>query len=288
MDISTQRKGELFLFSEAFLWSFFPIITILSLNLLSPLYSLALSSLIAAIFFAIWITYKQKWSEFKIKKAIKYMFLTTLFIGIIFYSLIFVGLQYTTAGNASIILLMEVFFAMVILNGWKKEKLSPKLFFGAFFMVIGALLILFQGSFSINKGDLILLVATAVPTLGNYYAQQARQYVSSSTIMLFRSVVSGVFLLVFAAIIEPQVSISVIRSSLWFLLINGILLLGVSKLLWIEAIHRISITKAISLQSIVPAFTLVFAYFILQEIPTLWQILGLIPIFTGVVMLVNK
>jgi hypothetical protein len=51
MIISEERKGEIFIFFEALLWSLFPIVTILSLNTLSPITSLAWSTFFASIFF---------------------------------------------------------------------------------------------------------------------------------------------------------------------------------------------------------------------------------------------
>ena len=51
-----------------------------------------------------------------------------------------------------------------------------------------------------------------------------------------------------------------VSSSLLFLVINGVLLLGVSKILWIEGIHRINVTKANALNSLGPLLTLLFAW----------------------------
>ena len=73
-----------------------------------------------------------------------------------------------------------------------------------------------------------------------------------------------------------------------FLLISGIFLFGVSKILWIESIHRISVTKANALESIAPLFTIIFAWIILQQQPTLWQALSFAPSFIGVLLLTNN
>ena len=63
--------------------------------------------------------------------------------------------------------------------------------------------------------------------------------------------------------------------------------MGFSKILWIEGIHRIPVGKAVSLEAINPAFTLILAYFILHEIPTKWQIFGFLPIFIGVLFVTD-
>ena len=278
-------QGEMYLLVEVIMWSLFPIFSILAISLIAPLYTAALSTLIAALFFGFVLTVRKQWGEIKVKSAWKDIVMMTFIIGVIFYSLVFIGLQKTTAGNASIILLMEVFFTMFILGLWKKEKIVLKHKLGAVLMVVGALFVLFPGQLKINEGDLILLIATAVPPVGNYFSQRARKKVGSNMIMFIRSLLAGLFILLLAFAFESTPTMAAITESTIFILVNGILLMGLSKVFWIEAIHRISITKAISLASVTPAFTLVFAYFMLGEIPTIWQILGFLPMLIGIFIL---
>lgn len=278
-------QGELFIIGSAPLWSLFPIFSILAIASIAPLYTAALSTLSAAIAFAIFLTIKKEWHQVLDKSAWKDILLVTLIIGVVFYSLIFIGLQRTTAGNASIISLMEIFFTIVILRAWKKEQLTKKKVFGSIFMVVGAMLILFQGNIQLNEGDLIILVATAIPPAGNYFAQQARKKVGSNTILFLRSLLAGLFVLALAIIFEPTPTQAALTESMPFIIINGVLLLGLSKIFWLEGIHRIPISKAISLSAVTPGLTLFFAYFILNEIPTIWQILGYIPMAFGIFIL---
>ncbi|MBU0668242.1 DMT family transporter, partial [Patescibacteria group bacterium] len=285
MPLPKTCQGELYIYAESLLWSLFPIFSIIAFASLPPLYTGAISTLIATGFFAFIMTIKKKWHELTIKSAWKDILLATLIVGILFYSLIFIGLQKTTAGSAGIILLMEVFFSMFILRIWNKEHLAKSNVYGSILMVIGAIIILFPGRINLNEGDAIILLATAIPPVGNYFAQQARAKVSSHTIMFVRSALSGIFILLLAMIFEPAPSSANLTTSFIFLLVNGLLLMGLSKVFWLESIHRIPITKALALHSISPAFTLTFAFFILGEIPTIWQILGLLPMILGVMFL---
>lgn len=278
-------QGEIYIFSGALLWSLFPIFSILAIANVPPLYTAGISTLLAAVFFAIVLTIKKEWKEITVRSAWKDLLMVTVIIGIIFYSLIFIGLERTTAGNASIITLMEVFFSMFILKIWGKEKLKAKHVLGSLLMVIGALLVLFQGKLQANEGDIIILIAAAMPPIGNYFAQEARKKIGSNMIMFVRSSLAGIFILILAALFEQIPASKGFTSSILLLLINGFLLMGISKVFWIEGIHRISITKATALHSITPAFTLIFAYFTLQEMPTIWQILGFLPIAIGTLIL---
>ena len=288
MNLSKERQGELLILGSASLWGLFPIITVLSYNTLSPLLSLAYSSLFAALFFAIITTKKKKWHELRNKKALKYVLLATLFTGILYYLLIFIGLHFTTPGNTSIVALTEIFFSFLFFHVLKKEKIPKHHVVGAVLMIIGALIVLFPNLKMFHSGDLLVLLASAVAPFGNFFAQKARKQVATETIMLVRSVLSGGIIFLLALLLHTQLSFTSARDSFFFLLINGLVLLGFSKILWIDGIHRISVPKANSLGSVAPLVTLLFAWIILKQIPTPWQLIAVFPIIAGVSLLSKK
>src|SRR5260370_3478374 len=103
MNVSKERQGEFFILGSVTLWGLFPVITVLSYNTLSPLLSLAYSSLLAALLFTIITMRKNKWHELRNKNALKRILMATLFTGILYYLLLFIGLHFTTPGNTSIV-----------------------------------------------------------------------------------------------------------------------------------------------------------------------------------------
>lgn len=281
---SREIQGEIMMFFQNTMWALFPIFVVLTVSKVTPIFAAAISTLFAALFFAVLITIKREWHEIKVKKSPqRYPYFN--FTHWDSYVLLFIGIEQTSAGNAGIILLMEVFFTMIILGFWKKEKQTIKTIGGGVLMVIGAILVMFKGGFTLNQGDLIILLATTIPPIGNYYAQRARKLVGANMIMFVRSFIAGLFILGLAFLLEQPPSLIDIQQSLLNLFITGFIILGLSKIFWIEAIHRITITKAISLTAYAPAFTLIFAYFILGDVPTIWQILGFLPMLAGVYLI---
>lgn len=137
---------------------------------------------------------------------------------------------------------------------------------------------LYPNIHSFRGGELLILAASAIAPFGNLFQQRARKKVSSESIMFLRSMISAAVIFLLIIIIRPDFSYTGLKSSWIILLINGILLLGLSKILWIEGIHRISVMKANALNSISPLLTLIFAWVFLQNFPTIWQILSFIPI----------
>lgn len=152
-------------------------------------------------------------------------------------------------------------------------------------MVIGALIVLYPSLKGFSGGEPLILLASFIAPLGNYFQKRARKKVSSEYILFIRSLVSAVVIILLSLILQDSFSYTDIGGSFIFLLINGLFLLGFSKILWVEGIHRISITKANALSSMSPLVTLLFAWILLQQSPTIWQLLSFTPMSFGMILL---
>jgi drug/metabolite transporter (DMT)-like permease len=283
--LSKERQGEMFIFFESILWALFPIITILSLKNVPPLVALAWSTLFAAAFFGILLFLKNGWKELKNKEAIGDILLTTFILGIVFYVLFFTGLRYTTAGNASLIGLTEIFFSFLLFNVWHKEYFSFAHIAGAALMLIGAIIIFYPNVHGLQIGDLLILAACFIAPFGNFFQRRARKQVKSEAILFIRSIISAPVIFLLAYFSKANFAAIGFDKSFVLLIVNGFFLLGFSKILWIEGIHRISVTKANALNSLTPLLTLLFAWIILGNIPTKFQLFAFVPMFFGVMLL---
>jgi len=287
-ELTQEKKGEMIIFFESILWSLFPVITILSLKNIPPVLSLAWSTLFAAVFFGIMMFFKNGWGELKNKSAMNDILLTTFMLGIVYYFLYFVGLRYTTAGNASIIALTEMFFSFLFFNVWHKEYFSMDHIYGALLMLVGAIIVLYPNVHNFQIGDLFILSASFIAPFGNFFQRRARKQVKSETILFIRSAISAPVIFGLAYFSKADFASVTLGKTLIFLAINGFFLLGLSKILWIEAIHRINVAKANAFNSVSPLLTLLFAWILLGDIPTKFQLLSFIPMFFGIVLLSKK
>ncbi|MBI4079890.1 DMT family transporter [Candidatus Kaiserbacteria bacterium] len=286
--LAEQRKGELYSFAGALLWAVFPVTVVLSYAILPSLISLGCSTGFAALFFAVVMTWRRRWRELANVYLWGNVVMVTLFIGVLFYSLYYIGLETTSPGNAAIITLFEVFTSFLFFRLFRGETLSLRYALGCGLMVLGAIIVLLPNFSGVRAGDFIVLAATFFAPAGNYFQQRARLIASGESIMFLRSVLSIAPIFLLAYILGQQVSTGDISASLVFLLINGVLLLGLSKLFWIESIHRISVTKSVALSSIAPLFTLLVAWAVLAEAPTLFQLLSLVPFVLGTLLLTDQ
>lgn len=283
-------SGEFILFATLLIWCFFPIVNKLSFNTVPPVHAAGYASLIAGVTFLIILALRGQLYFFKTCTVWKEICLSTLFIGILFYGFVFYGTSLTTAGNAAVFNLFEVFFTYLILSVIiKSETFVRAHILGACLMVAGALIILVpKMNGQIAWGEVIIMAGCMFTPLGNKYAKDAITQVSPFFLMTVRSLISGVFLTGLAFLMETPPTANGLAEGLPYLIINGVLLLGFSKILWLESIRRIPITKAQSISVITPALTLFFAWLVLGETPTAFQISGLVPIAGGAFLLLRK
>ncbi len=285
--ISEQRKGELFLFSEVVLWALFPIVIAFSLITLPVLTAFAWSTLFSGCFFALLMLFKGTWREMRNFLLWRYTAWAALFIGILYYGLYFTGMSMTSPGNASLIALFEIFTSFMFFHVLYREHISIEHLVGALCMIIGAVIVFVPSLTTFNYGDLIILCATFFAPVGNLFQQRARMIASSETIMFMRTLLAAPVIFLFAYFFDFTEGVSM-SAALPFLVINGILLLGLSKILWIETIHRISVTKANALSAGAgPLLTFIFAWILLSQEPTLWQLVALAPFVAGVFLLTD-
>lgn len=288
MQLPEKKQGDLLVLAQSLLSALFPIATVASYKNLTPLVSLMYSSVFTALVFIIIYLFRPQWEEFKKPGVIKELFLVSLLIGVGFYGLYFFGLSKTSPGNASIIALMEIFFSYLFFHVWRKEEMDFRHIVGGLLMVLGAATVLFNKATEFKIGDLFVLVATTLPPLGNYFQQKLRKRVSTNTILIGRSVLTLPFLLLLCLLLREDLSWQTAKGSLWFLVINGAVFLGFTKILWLEGIHRISVTKANIISSISPVLTIFFAAAFLKQMPTFWQLFSFVPMALGLWMLIGQ
>lgn len=281
-------KVNFLIFAELIIWSFFSILTTLSNSGLDPIVNLFWTSLVATLFFGALLLLKKKHSELKNPLLWKYGFLVALFIGVLFYGLFFIALEYTLPGKASIIALFEIFTSYILFNLFRKEKFSLEYKIGAFLMVLGAFLVLVpKWGGTIGLGEILILVASVSAPFGNLYQQKARKIASSESIVFVRTLLVLPILFLFISILGKSFITIGFYKALPFIFLNGVLVFGISKILWVEIIHRATVTKVLALNSFSVFITIILSFLLFKEKLTTIQMLSTIPFIVGIFLLTN-
>ena len=142
--------------------------------------------------------------------------------------------------------------------------------------MIGAVFILYNGSWHINIGDMMILSATLFYPFGNFYSKRALTMVSPETIVFVRNVVGSALILPLALLIEPNVTYTNIFIDYWWLLaINGIIIYVISKILWYKGLNKLDISKAITIAMTYPIISLFLLVAFIGETISLYQWAGI-------------
>ena len=288
MKLTEQRKGELYSLAEMLLWAPWPVVAVLSYQYLPSLVSFAWSAVFAMVALGIWVVARGTWRELKNAAVWKYAFVTAFFNGFAFHALYFVALNYTTPGNAALIGLLNALTNFLFFTYVRGERVRFAYVVGTALMMLGGAIVLLPNIGSANLGDLLTLIAVCCTPFGNFAMQKGRELVSAESLIFLRNVfiVPMIFLTTF--LLGETAPLSDVGASVAFLFFNGVIVLALSKILFVEAIKRISVSKATALESAAPLVTLFFAWLLLGQVPTLWQVVAFIPLALGVLLLTDQ
>ena len=271
---------------NAALYGLFPVVVNRGSRHITPLIFGAVSTLLAAAGSFAYTALKGKLYELKKKDAYSSILMVTLCIVVILYVLFFIGSGKTTGINASFLLLSEVVFTLMFtpLIG---EKTTVEKLTGAMGVFAGAGLILFNGKFRLNAGDIMVIASTVTYPIGNFYAKKALTKVSPSTILFVRFTLGGSFMFLLAMLIESNTGSAILTE--WpLLLFTGLVLLGVGKIIGYEALGRLDISKMISLSMTFPLFSLVVLVGVFKENVSPYQWIGIAVMAIGVFLSIRR
>jgi len=281
-----ETKGVLFALVNAALYGIFPVVVNRGSRLLMPLTFAAVSTLLAAFGSFVYTALKGSLSELKKKEAYSSLLMVTLCIVVVPYGLLFIGSSRTSGINTSFLLLSEIVYTLMF-TPFIGEKTTREKLVGALGVLIGAGLILYNGKLRLNIGDIMVVASTITFPIGNFYAKKALFRVSPSTILLVRFSLGGLFMLLLAMLLEAHSWTSVLGE--WpLLLFTGLILLGVGKIVWYEALGRLDISKAISLGMTFPLFSLVVLIGVFRERVSPYQWMGIGVMMIGVFFSVRR
>jgi drug/metabolite transporter (DMT)-like permease len=283
-----EKIGMILMLIHAAMWGLFPVIVNRGTQNISPLIFAALTIILATVGAFIYAAVQGKLPELKKKKSYRSLIMITICIVIVPYILLFIGASKTSGVNTSVLLLSEIIFTLIFTH-FIGEKTTGYKLMGAGGVFIGALFILYNGSFQLNIGDILIIISTITYPIGNFYAKKALNVVSPAIILFTRFLLGGLFILGFALIVEPNVNFGEIISNYWlYILFSGLILLGIGKVIWYEGLKRVDISKAISLTMTFPLFSLLVLVAIFKESVSIYQWIGIIIMMIGVFFSIKR
>ncbi len=288
--LSQRHQGYVYGILSTMIFAFYPVANLWGFGKESMFLILGGGGGFASIFFAIQITIQHKWKEVLSFRDWKNFLGMFVFINVLFYGFYLYGNLITSAGSTSIMSLTQIFSTFLILGLLKYEKFTFQTVFGAFLMIIGAIFVLWKKDFGFDLGALIVCFSFFFTPIGNLFQKRLRANVSSATFLFYRNICVFLFFGILFFIFDKPEFETQYSLNYWliFLALYGFFFWFLEKQLWTETMHRMPLTKASLLMVLAPPMTLVFAYFVLNEVPNFMQLMGFTPIAMGAYLVLQK
>lgn len=255
-----------------------------SVSVINPYIFTFLKNVIVVIFLVSIILLTRNLKEIKKlnKKQWSQLVLIGLIGGSIPFLLFFKGLSLTSGATSSFIHKTMFIYVALLATFFLKEKLNKKIFISAILLLLGNLLLLKLTSFSFNRGDLLVLVATLLWAGENTLSKHVLKQLSGNVLAFGRMFFGSIFILIFLALANqlPLLSQLTAIQILWTLLTSSILLLFL--LTWYNGIKHVKITVATSILLLGSPITTFLSIIFSRTPVALPEITGILLIFLGV------
>ncbi|MBU0459122.1 DMT family transporter [Patescibacteria group bacterium] len=289
MTSKQERIGELMLLATCVFEGFYPVIAHIASDAFPPIFFTGSTASIAALLFAL---YSIVSGRFIRKVPLRGVLLATGVVAFNFtaWVLLLVGAKSTSGINTALLLQAEMVFTFIFTTVVLRERLTPMQLWGVLTVFGGTMFILYNGSVHLNRGDLIIIGATALFPIGNTFAKKALDILTPDYLLFLRYLIGGTTLMIISLFVEDLSGVrsGITREILWIFPVYIVLIMVVSKVLWYNGLKRLPLGRCIYIFSATPAFGLVIAMIILKEVPTLYQFGGLFIVMGGVYLLMKR
>jgi drug/metabolite transporter (DMT)-like permease len=277
--------GILSLIFAMFIWASSFIALKAAMEDLGPFTVIFLRMIIASLCFVYFIKSFLKY-DFS-KKDIKYILLLALFEPCLYFIFESKALQFTSASQAGMITsLMPIITAMAA-GYFLKEIITKQLIFGSLIAMSGAICLSLQGASSVSSPN---------PLLGNFlellamfcgagYTITAR-YLSDKYSALFitaiQAFIGAIFFMPLFIYEYFTIPLNITMNSFLWVIYLGVVVTLAGYGLYNYALTKIQASKAAIFVYLIPVFTLILAYFVLNEKLSISEFVACLVILLGV------
>ncbi|MEW5898939.1 MAG: DMT family transporter [Bacillota bacterium] len=278
----------LVLLAVPLIWSLNFILGKVLIDSLPPFTITASRFTVGGAFLGLWLLWKRKRLP---PAAVRFPLLILGLSGIfLFNSVLYAGLRYTTAVNATLINSFSPVI-MVFLSGWLlKERVSWRQFGGAFLSLAGIALIVSHGKWqnlaalTLNLGDVLVFTAAVIWSFFSIYSKKVMQVLSPVETVAYSTLTGLPFLWVASwweshGLPAPVLFTWPVLASLIYL---GIFASVLAFFWWYTGIRHLGAARAANFYNLIPVYAMLLAVVFLRENVFFYQAAGGILVIGGV------
>jgi len=290
------RKGYLLVFSTAIISGFAIFINQFGVKAVNPYIFTWLKNLIVAILLTgLILALKDRQILKKLNKK-QWLLLITIGLvgGSIPFLLFFKGLSLTSAFKGAFLHKTMFIYVAVLASIFLKEKIDKRFLLGGLFLIFGNLLFLKKLPYSLNFGDLLILLATFFWAAENTISKYVLKELSGRTVAWGRMFFGSLFIFIFLLFTGQLTLLSNLTlSQINWVLITAVILFGYV-MSWYSGLKYIPVSRAtvilllgspittllsfiqtdqISLQALFGSFLIVLGIFLVFGLRKVWQLI---------------
>ncbi|MEM1244590.1 MAG: DMT family transporter [Pseudomonadota bacterium] len=216
----------------------------------------------------------------------------SVILAIIYPSLIFFALQYTTVTRIVLLSRFEGIMYAILGAIFLKAVLKKSELVGYIFISIGILIVIFTSKEMFSIADILVLLACVVYAFSELVSYQLLKSLSMPTLLFIRNAVSAVvFFIIATDLFGPQHFAEAFYGDLWIaMLVYAGIAIVLGQILWFSVVKNVNATWPTNFALLTPFFTIAFAYLLLGEVPTYSEWIAIIIIAIGLILtnLINR
>lgn len=280
--MSEETVGVVLVLISILFYGLEPVISKYTVSTVNPLFTAAISVLFASLIPLFILASKGMLGELIKKRNVLYLFFISFFGTVVALILFLSGVEMTSGINASLLLQIEPLYSALLGFFILGEAMSWRQVSAMLLVVIGLVIVFYNGILQVSYGDILVLLTPLFYQISHIIVKKVMKELGDDVIIAGRFVYAVPILLVLSTLASAN-QFEVLLQPLYLALL---LFLGVSwalgYILWVKAIKRINLSKATVIVAPYPVLSLVFAWVILSEVPSVYQICGLALILVGI------
>jgi len=253
-----------------------------------PITIIFLRLIISGSLMLLYMFVTRSWQTIK-RKHLKYFLLLSFAQPLCYFLGESFGLKLVSSTMASVIIATIPLFSPFAAYYVVREKVTFPVILGIIFSFAGILLMLFNPDFSLNaapKGVLLLFVAVFAAVAYSVIIRKISHEYNPVTIITHQNLIGAVYFLPLFLIFDFQhfITITPTRELVMAMLQLSVFASTLAYVFYIIAIKGIGMLKANVFTNLIPVFTGIFSFLILDEQFTAMKISGMIMVMLGVVV----
>lgn len=230
----------------------------------------------------------RSWQTVK-RKHLKYFFLLSFTQPFCYFLGESFGLTYVSATIASVIIATIPLFSPIAAYFLVREKVTVHIIAGIVFSFAGILLMLINPDFSLNaspKGVLLLFAAVFAAVAYSVIIRKISHKYNPVTIITYQNLIGALYFLPLFLVFDFRqfITIKPTRELIMAMLQLAVFASTLAYVFYIIAIKGIGMIKANVFTNLIPVFTGLFSFFILDEKFTTIKVIGMLLVLFGVVV----